>query len=146
MSLSYLRLLSHSLISKVISSKSDSTAESIVLAATKDLDIETAEEGIDYFIRIVDVVKLLNQRRNGVESTAADQYRRAISRPDFRRMGPPNWLTRSSPKLDKTWSDKLTRGGKHFLNKTVSIGEDYQASTIPLAGSFKETTNASSNA
>jgi hypothetical protein len=143
--MNFLRLLSHSLILKVISSKRDSTAESIVLAATKDLDIEAAEEGIDYFVRIVDVVRLLNQRRNGVESTAADQYRRAISRPDFRRMGPPNWLTRSSPKLDKTWSDKLTRG-EHFLNKTVSIGEDYQASTIPLAGSFKEATNASSNA
>lgn len=109
-----------------------------ILATSQDLDLKTSKVGSDYFVRVRDVIERINRRQNVAESTAADRYRRAISKPDF-LFQPKNRLAHSSPKLgspkiDLSWKD----GGKRFPKKSSSIGEDFQVSLIPAAANFRD--------
>lgn len=119
-----------------------------MLATKKDLDLEKSEEGKDYYVRIKDVIERINQRQNAIESTAADRFRRAISKPDFRRLSPRlqkldqgSHTLMGSPKLDLSWKD----GGKSFPKKSSSVGDEYQVSNIAVAGSSGEINNPSSD-
>jgi hypothetical protein len=127
------------------------TAGSTILATKKDLDLETSKEGKDYFVRIKDVIEHINQQKKSTEhinqqkksaeSTAADRYRSAKSKQEARRLRLPKKVEYGSPKVDLSWKD----GGKRFPKKTSSVGDDYQATSIPVAGSFGEIDNPASD-
>jgi len=108
--------------------------------------------GEDYYVRIKDVIDRINERRNTAESSAADLYRRAISKPakmpspnfepTFRRKrrkvaeqasSEPhisNTSSNSSPiKLDLSWK----YSGAIFPKKSSRVGGEYQATSIPVA-------------
>ena len=109
-------------------------SNSIILATREDLDIATSVEGVDYYTRIKDVIERINFRSSNLEATLADRYRRAISKPNFRtRLSPPrrSTLIPKSPKLDVSWKD----GRKIYPKKSSMIGNDYQVSNLPAAGS-----------
>jgi hypothetical protein len=126
----------------VVSSKLDGVAGStIVMATTKDLDLETSKEGKEFYVRIKDVIERINLRRNAVESAAADRFRRAISKPDIQTLSTPGRLAQrlTKNKMDLSWKD----GGKRFPKKSSVVGDDFQASSIPIAGNFRDTDNRS---
>lgn len=107
--------------------------------------------GEDYYVRIKDVIDRINERRNTAESSAADLYRRAISKPakmpspnfepTFRRKrrkvaeqasSEPNIRNSSSSspiKLDLSWK----YSGAIFPKKSSRVGDEYQATSIPVA-------------
>jgi hypothetical protein len=119
---------------KLVNNLASDQTNSIILATRKDLDIETSEEGVDYYTRIKDVIERINLRSNDLEATLADRYRRAISKPNYRtRLNPirRSTLIPKSPKLDLSWKD----GRKIYPKKTSMIGNDYQVSYLPAAGS-----------
>lgn len=117
-------------------------AGSTILATKKNLDLATSIERQDYYVSIKDVIERINRRQNAVESTAADRYRRAISRHGFRKLRSANDLLKEvSSNLDLSWKD----GGTHFPKKSSSIGENYQVSSIPVAGSCGEIDNPGSD-
>jgi hypothetical protein len=112
-------------------SKSNST----ILATRKDLDVSKSEEGTDYYTRIKDVIERINQRSNDFEAALADQYRRAISKPNYRtRLNPPrrSTLIPRASRLDLSWKDSR----KNYPKKSSMIGADYQVAVLPAAGSI----------
>jgi hypothetical protein len=107
------------------------------LTTRKDVDIARSEQGKDYYVRIKDVVDRINLRNCDFEATLADRFRRAISKPKLQTKLSPTKrntvrLSLVSAKPDLSWKD----GGKQFPKKSSMIGEDYQVSTIPAAGSY----------
>lgn len=136
-----------------------------VLATRSDLDLETSQLGEDYYVCIKDVIDRINEKRNSFESSAADLYRRAISnlgddkqeatpnfqssfRPDKRRKveewaAPHSKAPSKSPiKADLSWKNA---GGDIFPKKSSSVGDEYQATNIPEAGSFYSEDNLNSD-
>ena len=115
----------------------DNKSTSVILATRKNLDITKSEEGLDYYIRIKDVVEQINQRSNEFEANLADQYRRAISKPNYRtRLNPPRRSTlmprSTTSRLDLSWKNSR----KNYPKKSSMIGSDYQVAALPVAGSL----------
>jgi hypothetical protein len=132
----------------------------MVLATKKGLDLQSSAERKDYFLRIKDAVNRINKRLNPAEASAADQYRRAVSktdnktfRPDFaptftrpkrKRATSPKPISLAvppAPKLDLSWKE----GRTHFTKRSCRVGEDYQVSTIPAAGTHESIDNLTSD-
>lgn len=137
-----------------------------MLATQNYLEDGQGEEGEDYYNSIKDVIDRINERRNSVESSAADLFRRAHSRPvkthspsssepepTFRPKrrkaeggGTPTLLmkspTKSPHKLDLSWKNA---GEDVFPKKSSSLGDEFQATQIPEAGSFHKEDNPSSD-
>ena len=130
------------------------------------MDLMSSIPGTDYYIRIKDVLDRINKRENAEEATAADRHRRAISKPkptprpiakieddDDRKYHKEEETTTPSKHQqrrkvvtpqkpaspDVSWKD----GRKHFPKKSSQIGEEYQATKIPAAGTFDVVNNPS---
>ena len=133
---------------------SESGRSETVLATRKDLNFEASEAGKDYYVTIKDVVDRINERRNSIESSAADLFRRTVSKlcknkppsptfePTFRRkkrkaedVAAPKSInpSKSPTKLDLSWKKA---GGDIFPKKSSRVGNEYQATSIPQAGSL----------
>lgn len=122
----------------------------------------SAVPGTDYYFRIKDVLdRISNIKALKKEKAAFDQYKQALtdqaSRDDFdegkdddteAEIITPSKRARHksasrqppSPRIDLSWKE----GRKHFPKKTSRVGEEYQATKIPLPGAFVKEDNPSS--
>ena len=93
--------------------------------------------------RIRDVLDRLGEGRSQTEAAIANLYHRlqqdvewekttAINIQGFPPSRPSRHNVLRSPKMDLSWKE----GGRIFPRKTSQIGENYQVSTLPDAGTF----------
>jgi hypothetical protein len=111
-------------------------------------DIEMTPErkrDVDYYDRIKSVIERLEERRNKDEARLADTFRhrtrdnddhvRLMAQPK-RVRGRPS-LTASRPgqaTVDVSWKE----GGSLYPKRSSRVGEEYQVSFLPAAGTYKE--------
>lgn len=100
-----------------------------VLAPTSDpIDFDSAIQGQDYYERILDVILHIQTRSTPAAATAADQYRRAVSKaesfapddftdPSTRRKR----AKRNARMIDESWKHA---GRRRFPKKRTAIGEE----------------------
>ena len=115
--------------------------------------METGQAGVDYYDRIKDVLDRLKERRTEEESKISDTFRREMSRPikppssppaptrrRRRNSNAPAKLSPDKPTLDVQWKD----GGKDYPKRSSNIGQKYQVSEIPKAGTYADAANETS--
>jgi len=90
------------------------------------------------YFSIKSVISRVNERKTPSETAIADAYRREMSRPVkpidvseavARRI----YREQTKDPLDLSWK----QGGRNFPQRSSNIGENYQVSTLPPAGSFQ---------
>ena len=129
------------LLQHTVPASSDS-AERVVLATKKNFDVESSTEGVDFFATVADVIEFLTKKEEPEEKEQRSIRRRTVTKlfdptysPSFRRQRrkktPPVPVPKS-PQVDLTWKE----GRNHFPKKSSSIGEQFQATDIPEAGTF----------
>lgn len=113
-----------------------------VLAPKSGIDVKKAKAGVDYYERVLDAVDRINRRETSGEATAADRYRRSISKPrqPFSPTFEPTQKRRTRKPLDAEQKWKIT-ARKRFPKKSTPIGEEYQATAIPLVGTQQDDQN-----
>jgi hypothetical protein len=111
----------------------------------KDVVVATARKGQDYYDRIRDVLDRILSQRNAEEAVVAESFLsdvevlqelqelEVIPRTSEKR--PPATSGAKSPPLDVSWK----YDGSVYQKKTSRIGENFNATRIPAAGTFSST-------
>jgi hypothetical protein len=113
--------------------------EGMVFFIPNGVDIEKGTKGVDYFDQINDVVEYVVSQPSFAESRAAALFLPGTKRVDGaipRRRGRPqrNPVPRGSPGYDLSWKE----GGSSYPKLSSRVGEDYQATYLPPAGTFQK--------
>jgi hypothetical protein len=122
------------------------------------IDVKSGKRNIDYYDRVKLIIERVEERRNKDEAKLADLFREQTrdddritllqnheARPRRRGPGRPPKLGNSVPSnnnvhiVDVSWKD----GGAAFPKRSSRIGDAYQVTFLPPAGSHVPQTNKS---
>jgi len=114
----------------------------------KGVDYSTAIKGVDYYDRIRSTLDRILERRNPAEAAIADIYTNNIetspAKKRKRRSQRQFDVSRSRQApvaIDLSWKE----GNKGFPKKTSIVGEKYQVTDIPSAGTYEAEGNLNSD-
>lgn len=116
------------------------------------MDTRKAKRNIDYYDRIKILMERIEERRNSDEAKLADLYREQtksrqrmqlsrdpLERPRRGPGRPPklgvSYHPRDGEEVDTSWKD----GGATYPKRSSQVGDEYQVSSIPPAGTYLNT-------